>query len=196
MVANLSSLLALVLLLATLAPGAAKPADTASSFLYWAIDSAAAARSLAKLACERAQDPSIRAFGCQTATDQAQAQARLEDLSRADNREPPSTISEPERERDRALGALHGGVFDYEYMHQAVNDLARSIGFYEEATREMSDRRLLAYIAERLPKLAARYDAAREVQMRLASTAPMRWGSGRSNDHQATSGPLARFRGY
>ena len=190
----LSPFAALALLLVALAP--AELASGASVFLFWATDSSMSARSLDQLACERAQDAAIRAFACQEAADEAQASARLKSLSKALDREPSSTIGEPERERDRAIGALEGGAFDDEYMHERVNDLARSLALYEDATREVSDPSILGYIAEQLPALERRYDVARQVQMRLASTAPLPWGSGRSNDHQTTAGPVPSFPGY
>lgn len=138
-----------------------------TEFVREAADISMAEVQLANLAIQKASSQAVKDFAQQMLEDHSTANDQLKDLATGENITIPSAVSSDAQDNIDKLNKLSGTEFDKEYMDQMVKDHEKSVSDFEEASQNVSDPELKAWVDQTLPKLRNHLDMAQSIQRRI-----------------------------
>jgi putative membrane protein len=106
-----------------------------------------------KLAAQRAQNPTVRAFGQKMVSDHTAANEMLKSLADSKQMTVPDTVAPEEQAALGKLEGLNGIAFDQAYASYMVQDHVTDIKEFEEEAKRGQDPDVKAFAAQTLPTL-------------------------------------------
>lgn len=152
-------------------PGAPVAAltDRDAQFIAAQLENNMAEVTVAQLALQRSQNPSVRGFAEKMITDHNYAQQTLEQLASMHHIQPPATLSDPHRAMLDRLSQLNGRAFDREYVNSMINDHALVISQFNAELPIVVDAHISAWTQNNRPMLLQHQEIAQQL---LASLPP------------------------
>jgi putative membrane protein len=161
----------IVLIAAVLALGAvvfvAKTSNRRLSDPQFAVKAAQGSSSeieLGRLAAQKGQSETVRAFGQTMAADHAKAKQKLETIAAQENIRLPEDLDKDSKQTYDKLSKLSGPAFDRAYARDMVKDHKKDVAEFQKEASAGKNGTIRAFAAETLPTLQDHLKRAREIK--------------------------------
>ncbi|MGJ1517075.1 DUF4142 domain-containing protein [Sphingobacterium siyangense] len=138
-----------------------------AKFVTEAANGGMAEVELGKLAKEKGQHLDVKAFGEMMVEDHSKANDELATLAQAKNITLPATLGTDEQNLKDELSKKSPGDFDKSYIEDMVKDHEKDIKLFEDASKNLKDTELKAFVDKTLPTLRNHLDHAKSVKDKL-----------------------------
>ncbi len=138
-----------------------------AKFVTEAANGGMAEVELGKLAKEKGQHLDVKAFGEMMVKDHSKANDELATLAQAKNITLPATLGTDEQNLKDELSKKSPGDFDKSYIEDMVKDHEKDIKLFEDASKNLKDTELKAFVDKTLPTLRNHLDHAKSVKDKL-----------------------------
>ncbi len=138
-----------------------------AKFVTEAANGGMAEVELGKLAKEKGQHLDVKAFGEMMIRDHSKANDELATLAQAKNITLPATLGTDEQNLKDELSKKAPGDFDKSYIEDMVKDHEKDIKLFEDASKNLKDTELKAFVDKTLPTLRNHLDHAKSVKDKL-----------------------------
>ncbi len=138
-----------------------------AKFVTEAANGGMAEVELGKLAKEKGQHLDVKAFGEMMVKDHSKANDELATLAQAKNITLPATLGIDEQNLKDELSKKSPGDFDKSYIEDMVKDHEKDIKLFEDASKNLKDTELKAFVDKTLPTLRNHLDHAKSVKDKL-----------------------------
>ncbi len=138
-----------------------------AKFVTEAANGGMAEVELGKLAKEKGQHLDVKAFGEMMVKDHSKANDQLATLAQAKNITLPATLGTDEQNSKDELSKKSPGDFDKSYIEDMVKDHEKDIKLFEDASKNLKDTELKAFVDKTLPTLRNHLDHAKSVKDKL-----------------------------
>jgi putative membrane protein len=138
-----------------------------AKFVTEAANGGMAEVELGKLAKEKGQRLDVKAFGEMMVKDHSKANDELATLAQAKNITLPATLGTDEQNLKDELSKKSPGDFDKSYIEDMVKDHEKDIKLFEDASKNLKDTELKAFVDKTLPTLRNHLDHAKSVKDKL-----------------------------
>jgi putative membrane protein len=145
-------------------------ANADKEFVTKAAQSGLAEVTMGQLGTQKATHPDVRAFAARMATDHSKANDELSQLATLKGLALPSEPDEPHKEAADHVSALRGAEFDKTYMTHMVDDHVKVVADFQDASKNVEDVDLKAWVVKTLPTLEEHLGVARQVQQKLTGS--------------------------
>lgn len=141
--------------------GSSSEMNMRAEFVRDAADGGMAEVQLANIAKQKASSQAVKDFAQMMIDDHSKANDELKDLATTENLTVPSSISSDQQSEIDKLNRLSGTEFDQEYMDFMVDDHKKDVDKFEEASKNITDPQLKAWVDKTLPTLRHHLDMAK-----------------------------------
>ncbi|MBC7948932.1 MAG: DUF4142 domain-containing protein [Chitinophagaceae bacterium] len=141
-------------------------AETAA-FLVDAANGGMTEVQLGQVAEQKGTDAGIKRFGAMLAADHSGANNQVKTLAAQRNVTLPATVSDEKQKDIDDFNKKAGTAFDKSYIRYMVKDHEDDIKAFENASEDVKDSEVKAFIDNTLPKLRMHLDSAKAIQKRL-----------------------------
>lgn len=117
---------------------------------------------LGQLAKDKAQSQDVKNFGSRMVTDHGKANDELKQLAQQKKWTLPTTLEPKHKSMVEKLQKVSGSEFDKQYMKGMVNDHAKDVADFRNATQKVKDPELKAWAGKTLPVLDQHHQLAKE----------------------------------
>ena len=138
-----------------------------AKFVTEAANGGMAEVELGKLAKEKGQHLDVKAFGEMMVKDHSKANDELATLAQAKNITLPAALGTDEQNLKDELAQKSPGDFDKSYIEDMVKDHEKDIKLFEDASKNLKDTELKAFVDKTLPTLRNHLDHAKSVKDKL-----------------------------
>jgi putative membrane protein len=108
---------------------------------------------LSELANDRASDPKVKDFATQMVTDHTQANGELKPIAESNKIPVPTKLTGEHEVAYKHLEKLSGAKFDAAYIRIMVSDHDKTVSAFEQASSNLKDPALKAFVDKTLPVL-------------------------------------------
>lgn len=122
---------------------------------------------LGKLAKEKGQHVDVKAFGEMMVNDHSKANDELATLAQAKNITLPASLGTDALNLRDELSKRSPGDFDKSYIEDMVKDHEKDIKLFEDASKNLKDAELKAFVDKTLPTLRNHLNHAKSVKDKL-----------------------------
>ncbi len=122
---------------------------------------------LGKLAKEKGQHVDVKAFGEMMVNDHSKANDELATLAQAKNITLPASLGTDALNLRDELSKKSPGDFDKSYIEDMVKDHEKDIKLFEDASKNLKDAELKAFVDKTLPTLRNHLNHAKSVKDKL-----------------------------
>ncbi|RYF79086.1 MAG: DUF4142 domain-containing protein, partial [Chitinophagaceae bacterium] len=147
--------------------GAAGVAEVDAKFAVDAANGGMAEVALSNLAFQNATNAQVKSFADMMIADHGKANEDLTHLAVAKQITLPAAPGEPEQKTAADLGQKTGADFDKTYVDIMVKDHDKTVALFEDASKNLVDAELKAFVNKTLPTLKAHQAHAHELQKKL-----------------------------
>ncbi|MGE5500212.1 MAG: DUF4142 domain-containing protein [Syntrophothermus sp.] len=141
--------------------GSSSEMNMRAEFVRDAADGGMSEVQLANIAKQKASSQAVKDFAQMMIDDHSKANDELKDLATTENLTVPSSISSDNQSEIDKLSKLSGTEFDQEYMDFMVDDHKKDVDKFEEASKNITDPQLKAWVDKTLPTLRHHLDMAK-----------------------------------
>ncbi len=135
-------------------PGIAVVEDDAK-FVVDAANGGMTEVDLGKLAAMKATNAKVKEFAGMMVTDHSKANEELMALAKAKNITLPDSVSSESKSIMKSLTEKSGAEFDKAYVSEMVDDHKKDVSMFENASKNLKDAELKAFVDKTLPVLKA-----------------------------------------
>jgi len=138
-------------------PGIAVVDDDAK-FVVEAANGGMAEVEFGKLAQQKAGNAKVKEFAGMMVMDHTKANDELKALAKAKNITLPDSLNAEAKKGWESLSKKSGADFDKEYVSMMVDDHKKDVSKFENASKELKDAELKAFVDKTLPVLKGHLD--------------------------------------
>ncbi|WP_343560831.1 DUF4142 domain-containing protein [Sphingobacterium sp.] len=138
-----------------------------AKFVTEAANGGMAEVELGKLAQEKAQHADVKAFGEMMVKDHSKANDELTTLAQAKNITVPATLGTDQQKVKDELAKKTGREFDKAYIAEMVEDHEKDVKLFEDASKNLKDTELKAFVDKTLPTLRTHLEHSKKVKDKL-----------------------------
>jgi len=118
---------------------------------------------LGRLAAQKSQSETVRAFGERMATDHTKSKANLEKIAAQQNTLPEDLDKDAQKNYEK-LSKLNGPAFDRSYAQDMVKDRKKDVAEFQKEASAGKNEAIRSFAADALPTLQDHLKAAREMK--------------------------------
>ena len=122
---------------------------------------------MGQLASTKAENPALKDFGQRMVTDHTKANDELRRIAESKGAMLPTDISRRENFDFDRYQKLSGKKFDEEYAEHMVKDHKKDVKEFQDASTELTDPELKAFVTKTLPTLQDHLRSAQEIEASL-----------------------------
>jgi putative membrane protein len=137
---------------------------TDSQFAAKAAQGSLAEVQLGRLAAQKAQNETVRAFGRRMATDHTKSKAKLEKIAARQNINLPEDLDKDAKQTYEKLSKLSGPDFDRAYALDMLKDHKKDVAEFQKEASAGKNEAIRSFAAETLPTLQNHLKAAQEMK--------------------------------
>jgi putative membrane protein len=138
-------------------PGIAVVEDDAK-FVVEAANGGMSEVEFGKLAQQKASNAKVKEFGEMMVMDHSKANEELKALAKAKNVTLPDSLNADSKKMWEDLSKKSGADFDKAYVNMMVDDHKKDVGKFEDASKNLKDADLKAFVDKTLPVLKGHLD--------------------------------------
>lgn len=138
-----------------------------AKFVTEAANGGMAEVELGQLAQQKAQHADVKAFGEMMIKDHSKANDELTTLARGKNITVPATIGAEQQKVKDDLAKKTGREFDKAYIDEMVEDHEKDVKLFEDASKNLKDSELKAFVDKTLPTLRTHLEHSKAVKDKL-----------------------------
>lgn len=138
-----------------------------AKFVTEAANGGMAEVELGKLAQQKAQHADVKAFGDMMVNDHSKANEELTTLAQAKSITVPATLGTEQQKVKDDLSKKTGREFDKAYIDDMVEDHEKDVKLFEDASKNLKDAELKAFVDKTLPTLKAHLEHSKTVRDKL-----------------------------
>jgi putative membrane protein len=127
--------------------------------------------ALGRLAADKGKRADVRGFGQRMQRDHGQANQELTALAKRKGWKVATGPGPKNDANEQRLNRLAGEQFDRAYMQDMVKDHEKDVRMFEQASKQLEDAELRAWILKMLPTLREHLERARTVNAAVAASA-------------------------
>src|SRR6266404_3253801 len=133
-------------------------------FAAKAVQGSLAEVELGRLAAQKSQNETVRAFGERMATDHTKSKANLEKIAAQQNITLPEDLDKDAQKNYEKLSKLSGPAFDRSYAQDMVKDHKKDVAEFQKEASTGKNEAIRSFAADTLPTLQDHLKAAREMK--------------------------------
>jgi len=133
-------------------------------FAVKAAQSSYAEVELGRLAAQKGQSETVRAFGQRMATDHAKAKQKLERIAAQENIRLPEDLDKGAKQNYEKLSKLSGPAVDRAYAQHMVKDHKKDVAEFQKEAAAGKNETIRAFAVDTLPTLQDHLKQAREIK--------------------------------
>jgi putative membrane protein len=118
---------------------------------------------LSKLAQQKATSSKVKDFAAMMVMDHSKAGAELMAVAKTKNITLPDSINADSKKAVADLSAKTGSAFDKAYVSQMVDDHKKTVDMFEEASKNLKDPDLKAFVDKTLPTIKGHLKAINDI---------------------------------
>nr|WP_288810963.1 DUF4142 domain-containing protein [uncultured Sphingobacterium sp.] len=138
-----------------------------AKFVTEAANGGMAEVELGQLAQQKAQHADVKAFGEMMIKDHSKANDELTALAQAKNITVPATVGAEQQKVKDDLAKKTGREFDKAYIDEMVEDHEKDVKLFEDASKNLKDAELKAFVDKTLPTLRTHLEHSKGVKDKL-----------------------------
>ncbi len=138
-----------------------------AKFVTEAANGGMAEVELGKLAQQKGQHADVKAFGEMMVKDHSAANDELATLAKTKNITLPATLGTEEQKLKDELSKKSPGDFDKSYIEDMVKDHEKDVKLFGDASKNLKDTDLKAFVDKTLPTLRSHLEHAKSVKDKL-----------------------------
>jgi len=138
-----------------------------AKFVTEAANGGMAEVELGQLAQQKAQHADVKAFGEMMIKDHSKANDELTALAQAKNITVPATVGAEQQKVKDDLAKKTGREFDKAYIDEMVEDHEKDVKLFEDASKNLKDAELKAFVDKTLPTLRTHLEHSKSVKDKL-----------------------------
>lgn len=138
-----------------------------AKFVTEAANGGMAEVELGQLAQQKAQHADVKAFGEMMIKDHSKANDELTALAQAKNITVPATVGAEQQKVKDDLAKKTGRDFDKSYIDEMVKDHEKDVKLFEDASKNLKDAELKAFVDKTLPTLRTHLEHSKSVKDKL-----------------------------
>ncbi|MDF2475909.1 MAG: outer membrane protein-like protein [Sphingobacterium sp.] len=138
-----------------------------AKFVTEAANGGMAEVELGQLAQQKAQHADVKAFGEMMIKDHSKANDELTALAQAKNITVPATVGAEQQKVKDDLAKKTGRDFDKAYIDEMVKDHEKDVKLFEDASKNLKDAELKAFVDKTLPTLRTHLEHSKSVKDKL-----------------------------
>ncbi|WP_293942693.1 MULTISPECIES: DUF4142 domain-containing protein [unclassified Sphingobacterium] len=138
-----------------------------AKFVTEAANGGMAEVELGQLAQQKAQHADVKAFGEMMIKDHSKANDELTALAQAKNITVPATVGAEQQKVKDDLAKKAGREFDKAYIDEMVEDHEKDVKLFEDASKNLKDAELKAFVDKTLPTLRTHLEHSKSVKDKL-----------------------------
>jgi putative membrane protein len=119
---------------------------------------------LGRLAAQKGQSETVRAFGERMATDHAKTKQKLEKIAAQENISLPEDLDKDAKQNYEKLSKLSGPAFDRAYARDMVKEHKKDVAEFQKEASAGKNETIRAFAADALPTLQDHLKQAREIK--------------------------------
>jgi len=119
---------------------------------------------LGRLAAQKGQSETVRAFGQRMAADHTKSKAKLEKIAAQQNISLPEDLDKDAQKNYEKLSKLNGPAFDRSYAQDMVKDRKKDVAEFQKEASAGKNEAIRSFAADALPTLQDHLKAAREMK--------------------------------
>jgi putative membrane protein len=119
---------------------------------------------LGRLAAQKGQSATVRAFGQRMATDHAESKAKLKEIAAQENISLPEDLDKHAKQSYEKLSKRSGPDFDRAYAQAMVRDHKKDVAEFQKEASAGKNEAIRTFATETLPTLLDHLKQAREIK--------------------------------
>jgi putative membrane protein len=123
---------------------------------------------LGRLAEQKSENQSVRAFARRMVTDHKKANEKLERVATQANITLPEGLDKESKQTYDKLSQLSGSAFDRAYAEQMIKDHKKDVSAFKKETSDGKNETIKAFANETLPSLQDHLKVAREMEANMS----------------------------
>lgn len=141
--------------------------ESDAKFVTEAANGGMAEVGLGELAQQKAQHADVKAFGELMVKDHTKANDELKILAQAKNITLPATVAQEQQKVKDDLSKKAASDFDKAYIDEMVKDHEKDIKLFEDASKNLKDVDLKAFVDKTLPTLRSHLEHVKSVKEKM-----------------------------
>ncbi|MGB3065316.1 DUF4142 domain-containing protein [Sphingobacterium thalpophilum] len=141
--------------------------ESDAKFVTEAANGGMAEVELGELAQQKAQHADVKAFGEMMVKDHSKANDELKTLAQSKNITLPAAVSSEQQKVKDDLSKKSGADFDEAYIDEMIKDHEKDIKLFEDASKNLADAELKAFVDKTLPTLRSHLDHCKSVKEKM-----------------------------